>query len=54
MGMDEYAHLTRMRRRRRDLARSLEGSLELLCTPAELEAESRRLGEEWLARIGAG
>src|SRR5213595_3178004 len=33
MGMDEYAHLTRMRRRRRDLARSLEGSLELLCTP---------------------
>ena len=54
MGMDEYAHLTRMRRRRRDLARSLEGSLELRCTPAELEAESRRLGEEWLARIGAG
>ena len=51
MGMDEYAHLTRMRRRRRDPARSLEGSLELLCTPAELEAESRRLEEEWLARI---
>jgi len=51
MGMDDYVHLTRTKRRRRNPAHSLEGSLELPCTPAELEAESRRLGEEWLARI---
>jgi len=51
MGMDEYMGLTQTSRGRRRPSRSLEGSLELRCTPGELEAESRRLGEEWLAHI---
>jgi hypothetical protein len=30
---------------------TLEGTMTLECTPEELIAESRRLGDEWLARI---
>jgi prevent-host-death family protein len=51
MGMEEYELLTKKRKQETARPRSLRGSLELLCSPEELQAERRRLGQEWLARI---
>lgn len=49
MGADEYARLTRGTRAGKEQPRSLEGTLSLSCSPEELIAERRRLGELWLA-----
>jgi prevent-host-death family protein len=49
VGADEFARLRRASRTmtaRRPA--TLEGTMELLCTPEELIAESRKLGELWL------
>ena len=43
---DEFARLKAPKGNRKP--RSLEGTLELLCTPEELIEESHRLGEMWL------
>ena len=50
MGMDEYVRL-KSRKHGAPRERGLRGSLELLCTPEELQAERRRLSAQWLARI---
>jgi prevent-host-death family protein len=52
VGAEQYARLTRAARSAAGRRRTLEDSMELLCTPAELAAESRRLGELWLAGLG--
>ena len=48
VGADQYARLTKERSRRPKGAVSIEGTLTLSCTPVDLIAESRRLGELWL------
>jgi len=48
---DQYARLLRAAKRGSPRPRTIEGTMELLCTPAELAAESRRLGELWLAAL---
>jgi prevent-host-death family protein len=49
VGADEYARLTRRTRTGTERPGSLEGTLSLVCSPEELIAERRRLGELWLA-----
>lgn len=54
VGADEYARLRRAQQgagKRRPP--SLAGTLRLTCSPAELEDESRRLGDLWLASLPA-
>ena len=51
VGADQYARLTRAAKRGAPRRQTLEGTMELLCRPAELAAESRRLGELWLAAL---
>jgi prevent-host-death family protein len=51
VGADQYARLTRAAKRGTPRQHTLEGTMELLCSPAELAAESRRLGELWLAAV---
>lgn len=46
VGAEYYARLTRRQQRPR---RSIEGTMILTCTPEELMAESRNLGDFWLA-----
>ena len=53
VGAEQYAQLTRAAKRRSPRRQTLEGTMELLCSPAELAAESRRLGELWLAALDA-
>ena len=48
VGAEQYARLTSAAKRSAPRRRTLEGTMELLCTPEELVAESRRLGELWL------
>src|SRR5437868_4588770 len=48
VGAEQYARLTKEQARRTKGAVSIEGTLTLSCTPADLIAESRRLGELWL------
>jgi prevent-host-death family protein len=52
VGAEHYARLAGARRAASARLNSLEGSLVLECSPAELIAESRRLGELWLAGSG--
>ena len=47
VGADQYARLTKDRRLRSKDSSSIEGTLTLSCTPADLIAESRRLGKLW-------
>ena len=49
VGAEQYARLTRAAKSGAPRRRTLEGMLTLTCTPAELIAESRRLGDLWLA-----
>jgi prevent-host-death family protein len=49
VGAEQYARLTRTAQRQTRPLRSIEGTMTLTCTPEELIAESRRLGELWLA-----
>ncbi|HXQ23113.1 MAG TPA: type II toxin-antitoxin system Phd/YefM family antitoxin [Candidatus Acidoferrales bacterium] len=49
VGAEHYARLTRSAPRQRRPLRSIEGTMTLTCTPEELVAESRRLGDLWLA-----
>ncbi len=49
VGAEDYARLTRTALRQRRPLRSIEGTMTLTCTPEELIAESRRLGDLWLA-----
>jgi len=49
VGAEHYARLTRTALRQRRPLRSIEGTMTLTCTPEELVAESRRLGDLWLA-----
>lgn len=49
VGAEHYARLTRAALRQRRPLRSIEGTMTLTCTPEELIAESRRLGDLWLA-----
>ncbi len=51
VGADQYARLTRAAKRGAPRQHTLEGTMELLCSPAELAAESCRLGELWLAAV---
>ncbi len=51
IGADQYARLTRAAKSDSSRRRTLEGTMELLCSPAELAAESDRLGELWLAAL---
>jgi prevent-host-death family protein len=51
VGAEQYARLTRAAKRGAPSQHTLEGTMELLCDPAELTAESRRLGELWLAAV---
>ena len=51
VGAEQYARLTRAAKSGASRRQTLEGTMELLCTPAELVAESRRLGELWLAAL---
>ena len=51
VGAEEYARMAKRRRGARASAPSIEGSLTLLCSPAELTAERRRLGALWLAGL---
>lgn len=48
VGADQYARLTKERPGRAKEGVSIEGTLTLSCTAADLIAESRRLGELWL------
>ena len=48
VGADQYARLTKERQRPPKGAVAIEGTLTLSCAPADLIAESRRLGELWL------
>jgi prevent-host-death family protein len=49
VGAEHYARLARTALRQRRPLRSIEGTMTLTCTPEELIAESRRLGDLWLA-----
>jgi prevent-host-death family protein len=49
LGAEHYARLTRTALRQGRPRRSIEGTMTLTCTPEELIAESRRLGDLWLA-----
>ena len=51
VGAEQYARLTRAAKSGAAHRRTLEGTMELLCSPAELAAESRRIGELWLAAL---
>jgi len=51
VGAEQYARLTRAAKRGASGQRTLEGTMELLCSPAELAAESRRLGVLWLEAL---
>ena len=51
VGAEQYARLTRAAKRGAPRRQTLEGTMELLCTPEELVAESRRLGELWLTAL---
>ncbi len=51
VGADQYARLTRAARRGTLRRQTLEGTMELLCRPGELAAESHRLGELWLEAL---
>jgi prevent-host-death family protein len=51
VGADEYARLAKRARPQPASGRTIEGTLTLTCSPAELSAESRRLGELWLAAL---
>jgi prevent-host-death family protein len=51
VGIDEYARLIGRAHRRSRRESSLEETLILACSPGELEAESRRIGELWLAAL---
>ena len=51
VGADQYARLTRAARHGASRRHTLEGTMELLCSPAELATESRQLGELWLAAL---
>jgi prevent-host-death family protein len=51
VGAEQYAQLARAARRRTQPVRSIEGTMTLNCAPEELIAESRRLGELWLATL---
>jgi prevent-host-death family protein len=48
VGAEQYARLTRAAKGAAARRHTLEGTMELLCTPAELVAESRTLGDLWL------
>lgn len=48
VGADQYARLTKERPRRSKGIVSIEGTLTLSCTPADLIVESRHLGDLWL------
>ena len=52
IGAEEYARLTVPGRHAKS-GMSLEGALTLTCSPTELIAESRRLGELWLSALDA-
>jgi prevent-host-death family protein len=51
VGAEQYARLTRAAKRGAPSRHTLENTMELLCSPADLGAESRRLGELWLAAL---
>jgi prevent-host-death family protein len=51
VGAEQYARLTRAAKRGAPRRQTLEGTMELLCSPAELAAESERLGALWLAAV---
>jgi prevent-host-death family protein len=51
VGAEQYARLTRAAKRGAPRPHTLEDTMELLCSPAELAAESHRLGELWLAAL---
>jgi prevent-host-death family protein len=53
VGAEQYADLERHAARRGRPRATLEGSLRLTCTPAELAAESARLGRIWLEATAA-
>ncbi len=53
VGAEQYAALTRAAKRQASKRQTLEGTLELLCSPAELAAESTRLGALWLDALDA-
>ncbi len=48
VGAEQYAKLTRAAKRGAPRRPTLEGTMELLCSPEELIAESERLGALWL------
>ena len=52
IGADEYARLTLPGGHAKS-GMSLEGTLTVTCSPTELIAESRRLGELWLTALDA-
>ena len=54
VGADEYARLAKRARPQPASVQTIEGTLTLTCSPAELSAESRRLGELWLAALEEG
>lgn len=51
VGAEQYARLTRAAKRAARRRHTLEGTMELLCSPAQLATESRQLGELWLAAL---
>src|SRR5262245_27432225 len=51
VGAEQYAALARAARRGAPRRHTLEGTMELLCSPAELTTERRRLGALWLAAL---
>src|SRR5215472_12632597 len=52
LSAEEYRRLKTSSRRAKPL-RTLEGTLTLECSPEELIAESRRLGDFWVASVDA-
>jgi len=48
VGAEHYARLTRTAQRQTRPLHSIASTMSLTCTPEELIAESRRLGELWL------
>jgi len=51
VGAEQYARMTRAAKQGSPRRRTLEGTMELLCSPAQLAAESRRVGELCLAAV---
>ena len=47
ISVDDYARWSKRARPEPKLAATLEGTLTLTCSPAELAAESERLAELW-------